>query len=574
VLSGNDSGDDVNFTYGGTITDDSGPVVNITDQTGGTKDFNGAIDDNPADGDGGGISLSSSSASTTTRFDGGLSLSTGTSNAIAASSAGTLAITDPGGPGVGADNVLASTSGTALSLSSTTIHDDDLNFRSISSNGAANGIVLNTTANANGKLVVTGNNGTCTTTANCTGGAIQGSTAKGVVLNSVPGGVNLSHMIVTGSGDDGINATTVNGLSMDNSVVSNNGNAAAERGLELSEVTGTLAMNTDTVSGNAEDGLQIVNTSGTTNATVTNGSYSSQFTAGIGNDGIQMVGTNGANQTLNIQGSTFASNRGDHVQVSNGGGSPHQDVTVNGTTMTTPASGSLGGGITISPSGGATVVSRVTNNNITGSVSSSVNHNFVSGNGTLDARVMGNTLTAPGADEVQLYNTGNQTVKALIDNNTMSGHNFAGIDILSGDGDGSMNVTATRNTISGPGTNAFAGIYADIGTTSPNANGHADLGTSCLDIGSATAGLKNSVLNSYNAVNGVSDIRLRHRFDTTIRLPGYTGAALGSNIAALITYLQTRNNANGTPSVTNSASGTNGFFDTAPAGSACPQPAP
>jgi hypothetical protein len=238
--------------------------------------------------------------------------------------------------------------------------------------------------------------------------------------------------------------------------------------------------------------------------------------------------------------------------------------------MTSPASGILGGGITVSPNATATVVSRVTNNSITNAVSSDVNHNFVNGSGTMDVRITGNTLTSPGADEVQLFNTGNQTVKAVIANNTMSGHNTAGIDILSGDGDGSMNVTATGNTISAGGTAAFAGIFADMGTTSPNANGHPDQGTSCLDIGGAGA-LQNSVVNSHGPT-GVADIRLKHRFNATVQLPGYTGVGIGSSL--LTSYLQGRNSGNGTPSVSDSSSGTNGWTNSPGPGGACPQPLP
>ena len=52
-------------------------------------------------------------------------------------------------------NTLATTTGTALNVANTTIGAEDLTFQSISSNGAANGIVLNTTGTA-GNLVVTG----------------------------------------------------------------------------------------------------------------------------------------------------------------------------------------------------------------------------------------------------------------------------------------------------------------------------------------------------------------------------------------------------------------------------------
>lgn len=49
---------------------------------------------------------------------GGLILSTGTSDAGVDDNGGTLAITDPGGVGVGVDNTLATTTGIALNLDS------------------------------------------------------------------------------------------------------------------------------------------------------------------------------------------------------------------------------------------------------------------------------------------------------------------------------------------------------------------------------------------------------------------------------------------------------------------------
>ena len=63
----------------------------------------------------------------------------------------TLVVTDT----VSTSNILATTTGTALNVANTTIGGEDLTFQSISANGAANGIVLNTTG-ALGGLTVTG----------------------------------------------------------------------------------------------------------------------------------------------------------------------------------------------------------------------------------------------------------------------------------------------------------------------------------------------------------------------------------------------------------------------------------
>jgi hypothetical protein len=503
---------------------------------------------------------------------------------LTATGTGVITLTAGGG------NTITSGGATALDVNGPSIGVADLNFKSVATNGASPGINLSNTGSVGG-LNITG-----TGTTAGSGGTIQNAStgsATGIALNSVGGGVALQNMNITGNGNFGLSGSTVTGFSLLGSTVSNNGNVAGEAGMAFTNLTGTATFGSaaagtaDTFSGNAEDGLRVTNSTGALTMNVTGGTFSNQIAAGVANDGLLVIGNGTANQTLNVQGGTYSNNRGDHIQVavSAGGGSPTQDVTINGTTMTSPAppgNGVLGGGITISPAANGHVISRVTNNSITNYNSSAINHNFVSGTGTLDATVTGNTITRPtsdstqGADGVQLYNTGNQTVNALVQNNTMGGHNFAGIDILSGDGNGSMNVTALHNTITVGNSNSFAGIFADMGTTNPHAapTSGPDAGTSCLDLGSTTAGLKNSLKDSANPAQGGADIRIKNRFAVTVKLPGYTGPATGSNIAQLITYLQGRNDGNGTPTVTNSASSSVGWTNTSPPGSACPQPAP
>lgn len=73
-----------------------------------------------------------------------------------------------------------------------------LTFRSISANGAVNGIVLNNTGT--GGLTVTGDGGGAY---NASGGMIQNTTGVGVSLASTQN-VSLNYMTITGSGDDGI----------------------------------------------------------------------------------------------------------------------------------------------------------------------------------------------------------------------------------------------------------------------------------------------------------------------------------------------------------------------------------
>ena len=124
-------------------------------------------------------------------------------------------------------------------------------------------------------------------------------------------------------------------------------------------------------------------------------------------------------------------------------------------------------------------------------------------------------------------------------------------------GASAMNLTITGNTISNPGTFASNGILAQAGA----ALGDDD--TLCVDIGGAGA-LANSLVGS--GANGGTDFRVRQRFSTTVRLPGYVGGA--TDTAAVVAFIQGRNTGAETGSATVQAPGP-GFLG----GGACASPA-
>ena len=107
------------------------------------------------------------------------------------------------------------------------------------------------------------------------------------------------------------------------------------------------------------------------------------------------------------------------------------------------------------------------------------------------------------------------------------------------DGNGTNNVTITGNNLDikldGAG-NAVAGIVAEVAVTGPPAASNTS--SLCADIGGAGAA-SNTFTHSLGGALAGGDIRVRQRFDGTLRLPGYAGAA---NIpATVITYLNGRN---------------------------------
>jgi Bacterial Ig domain len=538
-LGGNNSGDDVSFTYDGTISDATGTAVSISQQNGGTKDFNGSVT-------GGGVALSTNNGGTT-RFDGGLALSTGASAALSASSGGTLAVTNQ----VGGVNTLTTTTGTALNVASTTIHDDDLTFRSIASNGAANGIVLSTTSNANGRLVVAGNSGACTSAGTCTGGAIQSSSGAGISLNDVPGGASLTRMAVTGGQDDGIRVTSsgtsnsASGLSLDNAFVSANGNLAGERGLDADNLRGQSSISSSTITGSAEENARIDNDSGTLDLKVTSSTFSSTSTT-LGGDGLQLYGDGTALMRSSITNSTFTANRDDAFQMTTAGGtvpSPTMHTAFNNNTVV--ASGNAGStnnaGVVITPAAASTTFFQMSGGSIKGSEASALILNPL-GTAQFDATVTGITIGAAGeaqsgseagiglwAKPVQ-----NSDAKIAIRNSTIQQYAQNGMYLRHNDGTtGTAEYTVTGNTIVTPNP-GLRGIYMEAGATAT------DTQFVCADIGGAGA-LANSL--STSGGQGLEDIFVTKYVGSTFRFPGLTN----NTDAGIASYLANRNAGNGLP---------------------------
>lgn len=188
-----------------------------------------------------------------------ISVSTASGTGIEVISGGTVTVTGDG-------NTINSTSATALNVANTTIGSAGLTFQSISAgnNTAAvednptNGIVLNNTGSSGG-LTVTGDN---SGTANGSGGTITGSTGAGISLTSTRD-VVLDQMNIQNGGNDGISALNVTNFTLTDSNVTGNGNADEERGIDFSNVTGNIVIDSTIVRDSFEDNFKLTNTSGT-----------------------------------------------------------------------------------------------------------------------------------------------------------------------------------------------------------------------------------------------------------------------------------------------------------------------
>ncbi len=492
-------------TYNGTITNTAGRSVVVSNRTGGTHAFTGAISDT-----GTGVQLTNNTGATI-NFSGGLTLNTGVNGAFSATGGGTVTVT-------GATNTIVTTTGTGLTVANTAIGAGGLTFRSVSSNGAASGIVLNTTG-ASGGLTVSG------TGSAGSGGTIQNSTGAGIALTNVTD-VSLAHLNITTGGDDGIYGSGVTNFTLTQSTLTNNGNSVTDEGLELDNVAGTLTLNTVVITGSAHNNVWVDNASGTLSTfAVTNGSY--QNTSSImGAHGILLTARGTASiGSVAITGAAFTSNFSSGVFVDVSDSAQITDALVQGATFTSNANA-----LTFSQSGSASQNFRALSNTLTGAHSHAINV-FSSGTatgGSLNGRIVGNTIGAAGVtnsgsatgDGIRARIQGQTNGVLLIDTNVIrQTPNGRGIEVVGGSD--SLDVTITNNDV-----NPQAALGASLAAILVNAGNPTggQFGFVRSDVRTNTVP---SQTDSLDALNG-EYLVLDEDSSTTLQLVNTSGAANAS----------------------------------------------
>jgi hypothetical protein len=549
-------------TLSGNITDTSGGIL-AQNNSAGTIAFNGSSK-SLSTGAQTAVTLSSNSGAAVNFGGGGLNIATAGATGFSASGGGTVNVT-------GADNVIASANGTALSVVNTTIGASGLSFRSISAAGDGNGIVLDNTGSTNGLQVTgSGSAGSGGTIANLTGA--DGSTAGiGVYLNNARN-VSLSWMQIGGASNFAVRGLNVQGFTLANSVVNGvNGDNAGlhEAAVAFDGLTGTASVSSTSVAGGVEDNFRVTNTSGVLDRiTFSNATFAGNAAA-TGRDGLSLVASGGAVLNVTVQNSAFTSSRADqfHLTLSGGAGS---DLVFDANTVSNahPAVLSGAGGITISGAGaGTSLTYAITGNSIRDALGSALVISKGAGasafGGTISGNVIGvgsvaNSGSVQGSGiDVNSIDGGVSTV--LITGNQIRQYNNFGVSLTAGNaalgGSGSLNATVTGNTIANPGTSGASmnGVMLNSGTNTGDAH------QVCL----AMSG--NSLTGS--GAFGGTDFRLRQRMLTTVRLPGYAGA--NNNNAAVVAFEQANNGGTPTGSAANTVStGGGGFVG----GAACPLP--
>jgi hypothetical protein len=567
-------------TYGGTVNDGSGRPAEVTGRSGGTVTVSGNIAEDDT-----GILVNGNTAGTTTFSGATKSISTGTANAVTLTGntghtvnfgGGGLALTTTSGKGFtatgggtvtvqGTGNTALSTTGTAVEVQNTTIGAADLTFRSVSANGGANGIFLNTTG-ASGGLVVTGN-GTADS-----GGVIQntvgadGSNAGvGAYLNSTSD-VSLSRMRFTTHQGHAIRGSSIGNFSLTNSTINgtNGTNDANDEGsILLNGLTGTGTIAETSVQGGYEDNIDIYTTSGTLNLTIAKLTVGANST-NLGGNGVFLKVGGTSNVTTTVTESEFTSSREDLFQHNvQDKGVSNFTFTKNKLSNNHPAY--LGGSGLLIALGGiedSDVTYRIAENSVRDTGGGIF---VVKGTGIGDARgrIANNNIGVVGVPGSGAKVGSGITVEArgqgshvtAIANNTIRNHSQNGIGVIAGEqgpfdtGVVSFDVTATNNTVAEPGPNVGAGIRVE--TADPEAKV-----TYCTD-------LQGNELKGAASIG--TDLRIRNPFGVAVwRLPGYAGGP--QDEAALESYFVGRNSVN-TKLVIVPGSG-NGYTSTG----ACAQP--
>lgn len=558
-------GGTVAVSYGGTITNATGAAVFIQNHATGAINFSGNISDNVG-GTLSQINIANNSSGTIT-FSGAVNVATTSATAVSLASntgatinfattgTGFDIATTGGGQGfvatgggtvnvTGAGNTVSTGAGTAVNIANTTIGGSGVRFDSTTTSGASSGIILNTTGA--GTFTVSGTGG-----AN-TGGTIANSTGTAGVLLTNTGPVSLTGLSVTGSAADGLNGTTVNGLTLSGVTISNNGNAAGERGVYVNGLTGTATITGSTFSGNADHNVNLINNAGTLNLTVTTSTFSNSNNATTGNDGLLLESNGTATTTASITGSTFDNNRGDHFQFATNGtggaGGSQNNITFSGNTLTTSNSANiLGGGVTISPSGGDDLVAAINNNTITGmpGAGAAINVNGLStiSGGNIQATIQGNNIGTAGVANSGTSNgglgilaelNGNGSLTTLINNNIVrevSGNFGIAATARAGTGTGgTLNATITNNTVTATATTGLInGINVTAGVST---GGDRETLNAQISGNTISAGLGTNIrvrAQSSSTAGGLATFNLR----------GYTGGA--TDTAAVAAYVSGQN---------------------------------
>ncbi len=540
----NISGGNGNITLPIPITSTSGNAVVVASRTSDTVSFTGTISDS-----GSGISLTGNGGSTIS-FSGQLTLNTGANPAFAATGGGTVTAIDTG-------STLTTTTGTALNVANTTIGAGGLHFKSIVSNGAASGIILNNTGTTAG-LTVHG------TGANNSGGTIQNTTGDGISLASTRN-VSLSEMRVFSSNQSNIDASSVTNLTLSSmeldsstshGILGNNitnlvinggtfhrGGADGEptcnlNGVEITNLLGTSSITGATFTRSNTIQFHVVNSatsSGPDTLTVTGTTWGTH-TGPCSGDHLSVAADTGGNLKLITNGSAGENNfqgAGIGIQAAaQGSGNIQASITgveTSGNTAGVAIAATAAGNISFDVYDNRTALG--TGFSGTGSVALIMT---CTSSGTCQGAFRGNSINhtaGTATNAMQAVVEGDGTGRVQISNNTISGNCQRCLHAQSRAGTGSLSLQVSNNTMTGTDINGLQVMNFEVG-----ASGGGTTNSMCLNLAGNTA----------TPASGMSAYRLLHRTGYTYQLQNLAQAST-TNTADVQTWVTTTKANTGTP---------------------------
>lgn len=357
---------------------------------------------------------------------------------------------------------VASTTGTAVNLSSL---NGTVSLTSVSANGAANGIALDTTT---GSFTVTGDGGGSN---NGSGGTIQNTTAEGIVLNNTDN-VSLGYMNINNSGTDSIRITDINGFTLNRSNISDAAGTTSDKAIDIGDfVTGTPVNGniniTNSVLGPAagsspHDILAVGISAGTSTWAITGSTFRR-----TGNSGINWESRGNSVATVTVTNNSFAGGN-----VAGGSGSPSArgifvntlddsvitDFVVQNNSFTNNNIHTDMNQQNDTDPVGSHTFHISTNTPITGARSHAMNIFAAAGsfagtfNGTVQSNPIGNAAVDGSGSEIgngiRLNANGGTTAAMLIDANPIrETPNGRGIEVIGRNGLGTLDATITNEDV-------------------------------------------------------------------------------------------------------------------------------
>jgi hypothetical protein len=372
-------------------------------------------------------------------------------------------------------------------------------------------------------------------------------------------GAKLNQLNINGSAQVGININNVTGLNLTNTTLTGIGNQVREFGLKGRNLKGTVTISGVSITGSFGENFRVENNDPSAVVTVAGSAFGSSTQGG----GFFYLAQDDGQIDVTVSGSSFSSNFTTGLLV--GVNDPSSTATCTADLDATGGSfNNNNAGIQVISAGAADTtfnlhdIPSISGNPASGIALDEADNSTAAG--SLSGRIQNNTVTQPlsgSGNGIGVSARGAGTTTIAVTGNAVTNRTQYGIFLHRKEGlaPGTLNATVTGNNVTTTDVNGdlffpIDGIRVEAGAAA------ADTGTLCAQIsGNTSDGAQSAADNPSNF-----DLKLRHRFGITYRLPGL----VGSTGADAINLMNTNNPAVDIIDATTTTSYTGG--------AACPTP--